>query len=846
MATSHLLAASGPLTWTAFYERNRHDGGGVQRLFEASLATLSIITASHLKKPDKLIETIAGSTYSNMIMVAGEDDGMVNVLHHGFVNATSFGGEASILFLSGNSSEAPLKVLSHSNAVVPIKTRSSGRTRGGGATFDAPTIADMLKVVSETEFSELRGNGNNILQEKPNHMLIGPAVFNLADGAQRVRARTLAFQIISRLQDNYDSDDDPASESDRGTDDNAHLGVNTPPATNPVARRPEGAGERVIEILDSGSRAAALPDDDDDDSDDHIDTRNTPDDTSDILQRPRGGKGGAGTRNEEPAKRHTDNTTVDSPPSANQSADDDHIDHLLAWLWACEKKMVVVSKLSDPIYDDTLLTRLRSIRTKLSVGAPKQEHGGSDDSAPPAYRLNNTVPDGDPNRRSMADEFAINSSDGLSNLALTTKEIAEVLERMESNRRAEHRKKENDKSFLRNLGTMQRELFSTLCTDELGEISEQPKFLKGLMDTKTPQKAIAMIRSEIWEWEGSFFDGPFHRFLANGYLSRDGNKGSPGGFTLFMFCPKNVEASLNTNKSDIALLRDYFDLDVDNETVNHYAKQGWFYPSNHYDLRVQLKTACAMLELLTGEGSIASHGLSHILNPARWDRYAPLLAERFKTETLFGAKFVYCLDRNLQVFFAKVSKWDSLDPQSWDPDYLRRKAEGLLDRIDDGQTLGTILPSSIYGPAGNKRAMEKQQEQALAGDEASPNKKVRLAISPAKRAVHNVGPLSTTALLESAEMVNDRTVADWLLPRGAQYHDFFLSKDRSTRGWPLIDDNRLATSPAPMCIRFQAIGKCREACRMSHVTAEAMPPEIKKRINERFKEAYGSRHHSSS
>ena len=71
-----------------------------------------------------------------------------------------------------------------------------------------------------------------------------------------------------------------------------------------------------------------------------------------------------------------------------------------------------------------------------------------------------------------------------------------------------------------------------------------------------------MIRSEIWEWEGSFFDGPFHRFLANGYLSRDGNKGSPGGFTLFMFCPKKVEASLNTNKSDIALLRDYFGLDV--------------------------------------------------------------------------------------------------------------------------------------------------------------------------------------------------------------------------------------------------------------------------------------------
>ena len=80
---------------------------------------MSIITASHVKKPDKLVETIAGSTYANMIMVAGDEDGMVNILHHGFVNATSFGGEASILFLSGNSSEAPVKALSHASAVVP-------------------------------------------------------------------------------------------------------------------------------------------------------------------------------------------------------------------------------------------------------------------------------------------------------------------------------------------------------------------------------------------------------------------------------------------------------------------------------------------------------------------------------------------------------------------------------------------------------------------------------------------------------------------------------------------------------------------------------------------------------
>ena len=837
MATSNLLV-HGPVNWTSFYERNRHDGGGVQRLFEASLATMSIITASHLKKPEKLVETIAGSTYANMIMVAGDDDGMVNILHHGFVSATSFGGEAAILFLSGNSPEAPVKALSHTSAVVPIKKTSSGRTRGGAATLDAPTFADMWGVESETDFADLRANGNTILRDKPNHMMIGPAVFALADGTQRIRARTLAYQIVARIRDHDDSEDSSEQKEaharppgDGGTQQSLNPG--TPPA-NPAHT------DNFIEILDSASRGAPPVDGYDSGSPDRGSSML---DDTDLLQRPRGGMGKDDT--DDDLARGNDDEANDSVSHAMPLDDSDHIEHLLAWLLACEKKMVASAKLSDPIYDDLLLTRLRSIRAKLDVDQPKSRLRGATrtETTPIAQYPDSDRPTVSRHSRPADTTPAYNPSDGLANLALTTKDIAAVLERMENNRRHENKKKESDKSFLRNLGTMQRELFLNLCTDELGELSDPPKFLKNLMETKTPQKAIAMIRSEIWEWEGSFFDGPFHRFLANGYLARDGNKGSPGGFTLFMFCPKNVEASLNTNKSDIALLRDYFDLDVDDDTINHYARQGWFYPSNHYDLRVQLKTACAMLDLLTGDGSIASHGLSYILNPARWDRYAPLLAERFKTENLFGAKFVYCLDRNLQVFFSKVSKWEHSDPQSVDPDYLRNKAETLFDKIDDGHTLGTILPSTIYGPAGSKRAIERGHLEAAAGDDALPNKKPKTN-SPNKRTT-NPGPLSATALLDSAEMVNEKTVSEWLLPRGTQYYDFFLSKDRSTRGWPMLDDDRLANSPAPMCIRFQTTGKCREACRMAHVRADAMTADNRKRIGDRFREAYGSRHSST-
>jgi hypothetical protein len=176
--------SSNPIGWTTYYERNKQDGGGIQRLFEAGLSTLSIITTSHFKKPDKLIETIAGSTYANMIMVAADDDGtIVNLLHHGFVNASTFGERLP-------SSSSPETRRRHRLNPCPTPVRwypsklDRGRTRG--AAIDSPTLNDMLNVEYK-EFADLRGGGNTILRDKPNHMMIGPAVFMIAEGLSASR-----------------------------------------------------------------------------------------------------------------------------------------------------------------------------------------------------------------------------------------------------------------------------------------------------------------------------------------------------------------------------------------------------------------------------------------------------------------------------------------------------------------------------------------------------------------------------------------------------------------------------------------------------------------------------------
>ena len=58
-------------TWTAFYERNKDDGGAIQLLFPTNLTQFAVMTKNHLDDVDRLMATVAGSHYGNMILVPG-------------------------------------------------------------------------------------------------------------------------------------------------------------------------------------------------------------------------------------------------------------------------------------------------------------------------------------------------------------------------------------------------------------------------------------------------------------------------------------------------------------------------------------------------------------------------------------------------------------------------------------------------------------------------------------------------------------------------------------------------------------------------------------------------------
>ena len=344
-------------------------------------------------------------------------------------------------------------------------------------------------------------------------------------------------------------------------------------------------------------------------------------------------------------------------------------------------------------------------------------------------------------------------------------------------------------------------------------------FMSTVTMTKTPQKAVSLLRAATRGWEGTFSVGCCHRLLANGFLSTEANPANPGGFTIFMFHLKTVDMGAKAFASTTATLREYFGMDVDDATVEYYAKQGFFHATNQHDLRIQLQTALEMLELLTCENSIATKGLHYILDPKRWRRFATVLHGRFGTDKSFGTKFLYSIDRALQVFFERLSRLDDADGERVELDgLLLQKANALMASVEYGETLAIELPANLAQNA-------SKATSAKTVTATSPTKKTKATTSatgtnrPAKK-----GNTSASFHHPSEDHVNPHPHTSWLVSEGVDYLTLFKDKAPGAKNWPKIVDARHPTrnGKAPLCVRFQMMGKCTHGCSLSHTFAKNM------------------------
>ena len=154
---------------------------------------------------------------------------------------------------------------------------------------------------------------------------------------------------------------------------------------------------------------------------------------------------------------------------------------LLAMLWASENQGLTPITLEDVRLNGTL----RRIKGKIGQGRPL------------------VTPDRDPAERDRGR--------GADNLALAS--VALALNRMHESQEADRSKKEAESSLFRTMGPPQRKLFTDLCTSDMMTDPLMTEFMKGLTRSKTPQKAVALLKAETRNWLGTFSEGGCHRFL---------------------------------------------------------------------------------------------------------------------------------------------------------------------------------------------------------------------------------------------------------------------------------------------------------------------------------------------
>jgi hypothetical protein len=670
-----------PLTWCNYYARNRDDEGAIQVLFDRKWVFLANKTASHLESPELLSQTVGGHMFGSMMLVPGPQ-GQMQMLHHGFTCDTEDMG-FQLVFAQGNLSDCCyFKVVPQDKVTDPIKVTEGRRT----TTTNCPTLESMLTATTKEEFKNLPAQGNGILRQKPNHMMIHPEAFLMMDGKSTFQSVDLAMTILGLIRIDPDEDD-----------------------------------EDMIEEKESAAIGA---------------------------------------------------------------------ESVLAFLWASEKAALTPVLLSDVNENPYLNQTIRSIKEKLGGGGSPVNESRSDD--------------GD-EREARADAWAISSQS-----------IVQELNRMHESRESARDLKEASQSLLKALGPDQKGLFTTLCTTDALIVPAMTPFMSSVTMTKTPQKAVSLLRAATRGWEGTFSDGCCHRLLANGFLSVEANPANPGGFTVFMFHPKTVDMGAKAFDSTTATLREYFGMDVDEATVEYYAKQGFFHATNQNDLRVQLQTALDMLELLTCKNSIASRGLHYILDPKRWRRFSTILHGRFLSDKSFGTKFLYSIDRALQVFFDRLSRVEDSDDDLADiVNLLTSKAKSLMTTVEYGETLAIELPAHLA------------QNPKTAATASSPKKTktsttATATTRPAKRAT-----AATGFHHPSEDHTNKQTHPAWMVTQGVDYLDLFKDRAPGAKNWPKILDERLPkrngkTRAAPLCVRFQMMGKCIHGCSLAHVHAKQM------------------------
>jgi hypothetical protein len=207
------------------------------------------------------------------------------------------------------------------------------------------------------------------------------------------------------------------------------------------------------------------------------------------------------------------------------------------------------------------------------------------------------------------------------------------------------------------LSSEQSELFTLLSAKDWHDYKPQlSRFAQQLLADRDPFKVMNLITSETRGWGGTVGRRGVIQFFCMGYAATD-IETQPGGFTIFMFGPKNAAQPLSQASLKQSLSYLLSDTKVDDDTVLYFAQNDFYLPNSINCLEVQLQMCIQFLDLITASKGIALEGYLEGLHLLQEDRQA------FKTiqakDTRFSIKVAYLLDHVSQSFINQLARYPS-------------------------------------------------------------------------------------------------------------------------------------------------------------------------------------------
>lgn len=677
-------------TWLQYYADLAGKAGTnpVKTAVLTENAIFTDVSKRHLDKPDRFRSTISGNAPASIIIIP-VGGGKAQILHHGTLFAKGIGMDPLALFVTGNRASAPIKIVDVEEACQAIGGGLSASTRA--KPINTPTSAQFYDdTLSPATFKALKATDkNNPLVDRPNHLLIHPRIFEIAEGAQSVTADELAWKIIESV--NFAASD---------------------------------TAEEIAEF--------------------------------------------------------------------EKQKDDHYV--LLAYLWMIAKdlgKSVTITDVGDA--DDALDNKCVSIRAQITGGGGSNTGGGGGGGTPINVNLDTTV------------------------LAATNAALLTSVNALNTSLLASDADKKEKKSVLHGMAPNSRRLFERICTTDIRKIAPiMPPFLKSLIGERNPSLVSNHLKSITKPMKGTFLEGAFCRFLAKGYVSQKDNL-VPGGFTIFMFLPKECEKVRDGYKENVEQIRQLWSQKMDDETIDRLARTDLFACENVHHLEIQLETALLVLEHMSVPGGCATTSLylSH-----RWvRRHSALIARLTKTDPLLPVRIAYLIDLELQKWFSLIC--DHEGPMARirkrDANFHEEQLATWLYGIEMHKLPNVHLPAEL---GGQDYAPIIRQVSIESDEETDP---------PKKKARKSPGSLNRTSC-------KGRMNPKWKLPKGVSYDAVFTGDN--LKGWPTIK-NRSGQSRS-VCLKFQSTGVCAIDCGFSHAYCTEIEPNAAKKITDRMKKVYAS------